>query len=72
MRWTLTLDVVFNEDQSSVRNGHAPENMAIVRHTAMNALNNAQKKFKGVSVKGLRKKAGWGNDTLGTILKQNF
>lgn len=71
LHWTL--DVVFNEDQSRVRTDHAPQNMAIVRHVAVNALNKAKKsQFSGVSLKALRKKAGWGNETLRTILKQNF
>ena len=70
LHWTL--DVVFNEDHSRVRKDHAPQNMAIVRHIVMNMLNNAKQHFNGVSLKGLRKKAGWGNDTLHTILKQNF
>jgi predicted transposase YbfD/YdcC len=70
LHWTL--DVVFNEDQSRIRKDHAPENMAIIRHFTLNMLHNAQASFKGVGIKGLRKKAGWGNDTLRTVLKQNF
>jgi predicted transposase YbfD/YdcC len=70
LHWTL--DVVFNEDRSRVRKDHAPQNMAIVRHIVLNMLNNAKQHFKGVSLKGLRKKAGWGNDTLRTIINQNF
>lgn len=70
LHWTL--DVVFNEDQCRIRKDHAPENMAIVRHFTLNMLHNAQTSFKGVGIKGLRKKAGWGNQTLRTILRQNF
>jgi predicted transposase YbfD/YdcC len=70
LHWTL--DVVFNEDQSRIRKDHAPENMAIVRHFTLNMLHNAQASFKGVGIKGLRKKAGWGNETLRTVLRQNF
>lgn len=70
LHWTL--DVVFNEDKSTVRTDHAPQNMAIVRHVVLNMLNTAKKHFKGVGVKALRKKAGWGNDNLRLILKQNF
>lgn len=70
LHWTL--DVVFNEDQSRVRKDHSPQNMAIVRHVVMNVLNKAKEQFKGVSLKALRKKAGWGNDTLRTILKSYF
>lgn len=70
LHWTL--DVVFHEDQSRIRKDHAPENMAIVRHFILNMLHNAQASFKGVGIKGLRKKASWGNETLRTILRQNF
>lgn len=70
LHWTL--DVVFNEDLSRVRKDHAPENMAIVRHFALNMLQKAQPSFKGVGIKGLRKKAGWGNSTLLKILRQAF
>lgn len=70
LHWTL--DVVFNEDNSRVRKDNAGENMAIVRHITLNMLNNAKKLFKNVALKALRKKAGWGNDTLSLILTQNF
>ena len=66
------MDVAFNEDQSTVRKDHAPQNMAIVRHVVLNILNTVKKQFKGIGVKALRKKAGWGNDNLRLILKQRF
>jgi predicted transposase YbfD/YdcC len=34
LHWTL--DVVFNEDQSRLRKGHGAQNMAVVRHLALN------------------------------------
>ena len=70
LHWTF--DVVFNEDNSTVRKDHAPQNMAIVRHVVLNILNTVKKQFKGIGVKALRKKAGWGNDNLRLILKQSF
>jgi predicted transposase YbfD/YdcC len=70
LHWTL--DVVFNEDNSRVRKDNAGENMAIIRHITLNMLNNAKKSFKNVALKALRKKAGWGNETLAFILNQNF
>ena len=70
LHWTL--DVVFNEDYSRIRKKNAGQNMAIVRHTVLNMLNNAKKAFKGTGIKALRKKAAWGNSTLDFILKQNF
>lgn len=70
LHWTL--DLVFNEDASRVRKDNAPENMALVRHIVLNMLNKAKTSFKDVSIKGLRKKAGWGNETLRFILMQSF
>jgi len=47
--------------------------MAIVRPIALNRLGQAKKHFnKDIGIKVLRKKSGWGNDTLELILKQNF
>ncbi len=70
LHWTL--DLVFNEDASRIRKDNAPENIALVRHITLNMLNQAKSAFKDVSIKGLRKKAGWGNETLRFILAQNF
>lgn len=70
LHWSL--DVVFNEDKSRVRKDHAPENMALIRHITVNMLNNTKKLHKNVGLKALRKKAGWGNETLRSILSQNF
>ena len=56
LHWTL--DMTFREDQSRVRNGHAAENMAIVRHLAINLIQSANKLFKqALSNSRLRKKA---------------
>jgi hypothetical protein len=63
---------VLNEDQSTVRKDHAPQNIAIVRHVVLNMLNTAKKHFKGIGVKALRKKAGEGNENLRLILKHSF
>jgi len=71
LHWTL--DVVFGEDLSRVRKDHASENMALVRHIALNMLNSAKPSFKkDIGIKALRKKAAWGNTTLEFILRQNF
>lgn len=69
LHWTL--DTTFNEDNSRIRADNAAENIAMMRHTAINLLHMAQTAiYKKVSLKGLRKKAGWGNTTLKTILEQ--
>jgi predicted transposase YbfD/YdcC len=36
LHWTL--DVTFREDQSRIRKGHGPENVAVLRHIALNLL----------------------------------
>jgi len=70
LHWTL--DVVFNEDNLRVRKKIAGQNMAIIRHIVFNMLGNAKNCFKDVGLKGLRKKAAWGNPTLDLILRQSF
>ena len=70
LHWVL--DVTMNEDQSRVRKDHAPENMAMVRHIALNMLQNTKKTYKDMSIRGLQKKAGWGNSTLNKILMKKF
>ena len=40
LHWTL--DVTFKEDDCRVRTGHAPQNLAILRRIALNALNREQ------------------------------
>jgi predicted transposase YbfD/YdcC len=70
LHWVL--DVTFNEDQSRIRKGNAPQNIAIIKHIALNLLKSAKTNFKRVSVKALRKAAGWDNHTLFNVLKANF
>ena len=71
LHWLL--DMTFREDESRIREGNSAENMAIIRHTALNMLQNAKKKeAKPISIKALRKKAGWTNKALTQILLQNF
>lgn len=71
LHWVL--DVTMGEDNSRIRKDNAPENMAMVRHIVLNLLRGAKSKFrKDMSLKGLQKKAGWGESTLNTILMQEF
>ena len=58
LHWTL--DISFREDDCRVRNGHAAENRAVLRHIALNLL----KKEKSIKlgVKNKRLKAGWDDD----------
>jgi len=67
LHWVL--DVVFREDDSRNRLGNTAENMAIMKHVALNQLQSAKTGFKkDMSIKRLRKKSGWDNATLDTIL----
>jgi predicted transposase YbfD/YdcC len=52
LHWVL--DVAFREDHSRVRNGHAPENLAILRHFALNLLRQDRSVRGGVATKRLR------------------
>ena len=61
------LDLAFHEDQSRIRAGHAAENFAVLRHLALNLLQ--QHPIKRLSVKGRRLKAAWDNDYLLKILR---
>lgn len=71
LHWVL--DVSFNEDLSRIRDENAAQNMAIVRHAAINAIKNAKKtSFKNFSLKGLRKAAGWDNKVLDQVILHNF
>ena len=64
LHWML--DVVFREDLARLRRANAPENMAIVRHTALNLLSKAR---PTTSFKNRRKKAGWNVDCLENLLR---
>jgi predicted transposase YbfD/YdcC len=64
------LDMSFGEDQSRVRKDNAPTNAAIIRHAALNMIRQAQK--KRMSIKLMRKAAGWDDSVLADILAQVF
>ncbi len=61
------LDVVFREDDSRVRVGHAIENLAIVRRLALHLLKQETTAKVGIKVK--RNMAGWDNDYLLKVLQ---
>jgi predicted transposase YbfD/YdcC len=69
------LDVAFGEDQCKIRKGNAPQNLAIMRHMALNLLKILKKntpKLKRISIKQMRKMAGWNAHFLKKILAQTF
>jgi predicted transposase YbfD/YdcC len=63
LHWVL--DVVFHDDLARLRTGHGPENMAVVKHMALNLLNVAAKTD---SLKTRRKRAGWDDDYLQALV----
>jgi predicted transposase YbfD/YdcC len=64
LHWVL--DVEFGEDDSRIRFDNAPENLAVIRHIALNLLKQ-NKNFKG-SIKSKRNRAGWDDNYLREIL----
>ena len=60
------LDVVFDEDASRIRTGHAQQNLATLRRIAINMLN--QEQTRKESLKGKRQLAGWDESYLERII----
>jgi predicted transposase YbfD/YdcC len=72
LHWIL--DVVFNDDQSRIRKGNAPRNIAIVKKTVLNLLQitKKEKDLKRMSLKLMRKMSGWDHDFLDHIIMTRF
>ena len=66
LHWVL--DVVFHDDLARLRTGHGPENMATVKHMAINLVRQAQ---PTTSRKNRRKLAAWNPAYLETLLRQS-
>ena len=64
LHWCL--DVGSREDESRIRKKNSSENMAIIRHVALNLLNQEKSNCRGKKAKRL--KAGWDNNYLLKIL----
>ena len=65
LHWTI--DMAFREDESRIRTGHAPSNMAVLRHIALNLIR--ADKDRKVGIKISRHKAGWSTDYLEKLLR---
>ena len=66
LHWVM--DVTFNEDQSRIRSGNAHQNIATIRHIALNML---KKNPRKISVRGKRLKAGWDSNFFLELLSVN-
>lgn len=60
LHWVL--DVAFQQDQTRIRTGHAPQNLAILHHIGLNLLK--QDRTEQLGIKNKRLAAGWDHDYL--------
>ncbi len=65
LHWVL--DVVFHDDLARLRSANGPQNMAVVKHIAMNLVRNPTDRH---SIKVRRKLAALNDDYLDTLLRQ--
>jgi predicted transposase YbfD/YdcC len=65
LHWVL--DVVFHDDLARLRTGHGPENMAVVKHMAMNLIRHPKDKH---SLKNRRKLACLNSDYLENLIRK--
>lgn len=64
LHWIL--DVAMNQDQTRIRKDHAPENLAILHHIALNLLK--QERTEKLGIKNKRLTAAWDHDYLLKLL----
>ena len=64
LHWTL--DMTMREDESRIRTDHAPANMAVVRHIALNLVR--MDTTRKVGIKASLRKAGWDTNYLEKLL----
>ncbi len=64
LHWVL--DVSFGEDACRIRKGYGPQNLAVLRHMALNLLGRETRSKRGI--KARRKRAGWDRRYLMKVL----
>ena len=70
LHWVL--DISFGDDQNRIRKGNAPRHMAIVKKTVLNLLQMMKKDYPRISLKRMRKLAGWDNGFLSRVITAKF
>lgn len=70
MHWVL--DVVYKDDANRTRKGTAPQNMAVLKKIALNAIKKDTKRAPKLSVKGKRFKASRDMSYLDYLVRLNF
>lgn len=70
LHWVL--DICFNDDQSRIRKGNAPRNIGIIKKTALNLLQTIKQSNPRLSLKRMRKLAGWDHGFLDSVLRAKF
>lgn len=70
LHWVL--DVSFGDDQSRIRKGNAPTNIAILKKTALNLLRLMKQDHPRLSFRKMRKLAGWDYGFMDAVLRATF
>ena len=70
LHWVL--DMSFNDDQCRIRKGNAPRNIAIIKKTVLNLLQILKKDRPRISLKAMRKLAGWDYNFMDNVLTAKF
>jgi len=70
VHWVL--DVCFGDDQSRIRKGNAPTNIAMIKKTVLNLLRLVKKDYPRISLKRMRKLAGWDHGFMDAVLTAKF
>ena len=60
--------LIFNEDNPRAKEDHAPANLAVSRQLALNSLKSTPPPKLNISLKNLRKRAGWNTSFLEQVL----